>query len=234
MARPENKRDLEQLRDDVRAALRRWTDHDAADPGLTLVELFAYLAESLSRYADALAAESYLGSARRAPEVQVEIDGERWERRPSLDRSGPDDRHFTLGDTEDGTATILFGDGEHGRRPPTGARTSVTYRSGSRYASVHMQEGRVVIDADWTDRSVGKACGIYRAVVVDATDPTGAGRLLVQLPGITGAASMWAMPCYPPAALPTAVPQAVSTVWVLFEEGDLERPVWLGSLSQQP
>ena len=35
-------------------------------------------------------------------------------------------------------------------------------RPGKRYTSVLLQEGRVVIDADWNEASGREVCGIYR------------------------------------------------------------------------
>jgi len=42
-----------------------WTDFNQSDPGITLLELFAYLADALTYYNDAIAAEQR--SRRRRP-----------------------------------------------------------------------------------------------------------------------------------------------------------------------
>ena len=42
-----------------------WTDRNAADVGVMLVELFAYLGDHLAAAQDAVAAEAYLGTARQ-------------------------------------------------------------------------------------------------------------------------------------------------------------------------
>ena len=70
--------------------------------------------------------------------------------------------------------------------------------------------------------------GIYRATVVNTTDPLTKGRLYVSVldtPGATG----WAMPCTAYAAnnKPPAPPVG-ENVWVMFEDGDANSPVWLG------
>jgi hypothetical protein len=43
----------------------RWTDDNEHDPGITLVELFGYLADALSYYEDAVAAEARVATRRR-------------------------------------------------------------------------------------------------------------------------------------------------------------------------
>lgn len=69
--------------------------------------------------------------------------------------------------------------------------------------------------------------GVYRAVVADSRDPDGLGRLKVRIPALTGAAtSEWIYPVI--GAGYVVVPKAGEQVWVLFEAGDVENPVWLG------
>jgi hypothetical protein len=46
-----------------------WTDRNAADTGVTLVEIFAYLGDLLAAAQDAVSAEAYLGTARRRVSV---------------------------------------------------------------------------------------------------------------------------------------------------------------------
>jgi hypothetical protein len=62
-------RDYEALRirllDRLSALLPGWTDRSPADPGVMLVELFAYLGDRLAYWQDAVAEEAYLASARR-------------------------------------------------------------------------------------------------------------------------------------------------------------------------
>lgn len=57
----------------------------------------------------------------------VSVDGEPWMQVASLQQTGADDKAFAL-DPEDGT--VRFGDGEHGRRPASGAAITVSYRQG--------------------------------------------------------------------------------------------------------
>jgi hypothetical protein len=63
---------------------------------------------------------------RRLPEVTVSVDGERWTQTANLRQAGRTDRVFQL--TSDGR--VVFGDGEHGARPPTGGSVNVSYRAG--------------------------------------------------------------------------------------------------------
>jgi len=147
----EHRDPLQRVVETARDELRRWTDATDRDPGIAIVELLAFVADALSSYADAIAEESYLGSRARFENVRVEVDGQPWRRMTSLDESGPDDQHFVVTRTDGGPTVIEFGDGVHGRRPPAGDGLRVSYRSGSRYASVTMQQGRVELDTDWSD-----------------------------------------------------------------------------------
>jgi hypothetical protein len=68
--------------------------------------------------------------------------------------------------------------------------------------------------------------GKYRGVVVDREDPERALRLRVTVPEVLGEQTVWAMPCLP-CGDPT-VPAIGAHVWVEFEAGDLDRPIWSG------
>ncbi len=73
--------------------------------------------------------------------------------------------------------------------------------------------------------------GKYRGVVLQNVDPQGIGRLQVQVIGVFTLASSWAMPCFPVAGLQTgsvAVPPMGAGVWVEFERGDPDYPIWTG------
>ena len=48
-----------------RAQSPDWTDFNRSDPGVTLLELFGYLAELLAYYQDRVAAEARLATRRR-------------------------------------------------------------------------------------------------------------------------------------------------------------------------
>lgn len=73
------------------------------------------------------------------------------------------------------------------------------------------------------------AFGIYRGVVVQV-DKTPLRRLRVTVPLLMGAHSVWAFPCVPleEALSPQETAQAGDSVWVMFEGGDLNYPVWVG------
>jgi hypothetical protein len=45
---------------DIRTRSPAWTDFNRSDPGVTLLELLAYLADALASYQDAIAAEQRL------------------------------------------------------------------------------------------------------------------------------------------------------------------------------
>jgi hypothetical protein len=72
--------------------------------------------------------------------------------------------------------------------------------------------------------------GKYRGTVVDNQDEPPSGRLLVSVPGIV--ITNWAMPCVPltDVAMGTFMrPRIGANVWVEFERGDPDKPIWVGS-----
>lgn len=74
--------------------------------------------------------------------------------------------------------------------------------------------------------------GKYRGSVVNNVDPLGQGRLLLLVTDVYGlATSPWAMPCLPFTGKQMgmwALPQINAGVWVEFEQGDPQRPIWTG------
>ena len=63
--------------------------------------------------------------------------------------------------------------------------------------------------------------GTFRGVVVDDADPIGARRLLVSVPEVHGGGSAWAA-----AGSSGSAPAVGDLVWVSFENGDSDYPVW--------
>jgi uncharacterized protein involved in type VI secretion and phage assembly len=74
--------------------------------------------------------------------------------------------------------------------------------------------------------------GKYRGTVLNNVDPMQIGRLLVQVPDVTGLTpSSWAMPCFPITGKQMGaymIPQIGTGVWVEFEQGDPDHPIWSG------
>jgi len=74
--------------------------------------------------------------------------------------------------------------------------------------------------------------GKYRGTVIENIDPLQIGRVLVQVPDLKGETpTSWAMPCVPVAGIEAGcflVPPIGSQVWVDFEQGDPDYPVWTG------
>ena len=77
-----------------------------------------------------------------------------------------------------------------------------------------------------------KFFGKYRGTVIDNIDPLQTGRLLVQVPDVSNILpSTWAMPCLPFAGIQSgfyAVPAIGSQVWIEFEQGNPDYPIWVG------
>lgn len=74
--------------------------------------------------------------------------------------------------------------------------------------------------------------GKYRGTVINNIDPQQSGRLLVQVPDVFGlGTSSWAVACVPLAGKQMGawfVPQIGAGVWVEFEKGDADYPIWSG------
>jgi Type VI secretion system/phage-baseplate injector OB domain len=68
--------------------------------------------------------------------------------------------------------------------------------------------------------------GIYRATVVNRSDPQNKRRLQVIVPDVLGLVVVWANACVAPGS--RVQPMEGTSVWVQFEGGDLQRPVWVG------
>lgn len=73
--------------------------------------------------------------------------------------------------------------------------------------------------------------GKYRGTVLDNEDPRRLGRLKVQAPSLPGMTGSWALPCVPYAGDQVgfyAMPPVGAHVWIEFEGGDLDAPIWAG------
>ena len=74
--------------------------------------------------------------------------------------------------------------------------------------------------------------GVYRGNVVNNVDPLQTGRILATAPDVSGLTpTTWAVPSVPIAGKQMGtfmVPQIGSGVWLQFEAGDPDRPVWTG------
>ncbi len=77
-----------------------------------------------------------------------------------------------------------------------------------------------------------KLYGKYRGTVVNNVDPEQIGRIQAIVPGAEGLLpSSWAMPCLPWAGINTGmftVPPIGAGVWIEFEQGDPDYPIWTG------
>jgi len=63
--------------------------------------------------------------------LEVRVDGVRWDEAPSLYELGPSDERYIVRRSDDGKAEVVFGDGVHGARVPTGLENvTARYRSG--------------------------------------------------------------------------------------------------------
>ena len=74
--------------------------------------------------------------------------------------------------------------------------------------------------------------GKYRGVVTDNKDPLMIGRVRAKVPDVMGdLESGWAMPCAPFGGSGMgffALPKVGAGVWIEFEQGDPDYPIWAG------
>jgi Type VI secretion system/phage-baseplate injector OB domain len=74
--------------------------------------------------------------------------------------------------------------------------------------------------------------GKYRGLVIENIDPLQIGRVMAQVPDLFGEIpTSWAMPCVPAAGIQSGifvVPPIGSQVWMEFEQGDPDYPIWTG------
>jgi hypothetical protein len=69
--------------------------------------------------------------------------------------------------------------------------------------------------------------GIYRATVLNISDPEQLGRVQILVPSVSGQASGWAMPCLAVGASTKGV-RVGDMAWVMFEQGNASYPVFMG------
>lgn len=74
--------------------------------------------------------------------------------------------------------------------------------------------------------------GKYRGTVANNIDPMQQGRIQVNVPAVLGGGQLsWAMPCTPYAGSGVGfftIPPTGANVWVEFEGGDPDYPIWSG------
>jgi uncharacterized protein involved in type VI secretion and phage assembly len=74
--------------------------------------------------------------------------------------------------------------------------------------------------------------GKYRGTVINVEDPMRMGRIMAEVPQVYGMLpSTWAMPCVSFAGIQSgewAVPPLGAGVWMEFEQGDPNYPIWTG------
>jgi hypothetical protein len=74
--------------------------------------------------------------------------------------------------------------------------------------------------------------GKYRGTVANNIDPEQRGRIQAIVPDVQGLVpTTWALPCVPIAGKQQGVfqvPQIGAAVWIEFEQGDPDHPIWVG------
>ena len=74
--------------------------------------------------------------------------------------------------------------------------------------------------------------GKYRGTVENNVDPRQLGRIQIKVPTVLGSSTLsWAMPCSPYAGSGVGfftIPPTGANIWVEFERGDPDFPIWVG------
>jgi hypothetical protein len=73
--------------------------------------------------------------------------------------------------------------------------------------------------------------GKFRGKVIDNVDPLFQGRIMADVPAIPGSLLNWALPCTPYAGFDVGfytIPPIGANVWIEFEAGDPNYPIWAG------
>jgi hypothetical protein len=82
------------------------------------------------------------------------------------------------------------------------------------------------------DERTTRYYGKYRGTVFNNVDPEQRGRIQAIVPDVQGLIpTTWALPCLPIAGKQEGfymVPQVGAAVWMEFEQGDPEYPIWVG------
>ncbi len=105
------------------------------------------------------------------------------------------------------------------------------------------------LGSDRIERLENQYFGKYRGVVISNQDPQKLGRLRIWVPSLfptegnlppdedSPCVTDWAWPCLPfggPNQGMFFVPEAQSKVWVEYEEGNLDSPIWVGAFWSAP
>lgn len=115
-----------------------------------------------------------------------------------------------------------------GQRRAPGVRPTLVFDMPEHEEQASLRASGDSPNAGRTDR---RLYGKYRGKVMDNVDPLFLGRLQVSVPAIPGAYFSWAMPCVPyagPGVGFHAIPPIDANIWVEFEDGDTEYPIWTG------
>ena len=114
---------LRRLAGELEAAARHelpWHDANERDLGAILADLLASLADALADHQALVSSEAYLRTQADPGllRLAVTIDGSLWRRVAGLESAGPSDPVYVAERGAEGSLTLRFDDGQHGRRPP--------------------------------------------------------------------------------------------------------------------
>lgn len=93
-----------------------------------------------------------------------------------------------------------------------------------------------ISEKQFLERYKNRWFGKYRAFIRDNNDPERLGRCRLEIPAVLGTGednwSNWAYPCFPYGGSEDMgmflIPEEGATVWVEFEGGEVQYPIWVG------
>lgn len=138
-----------------------------------------------------------------------------------LDTMDPLDRRRVLVEVPDVSADApVWAVPEHATDPVPSVGDLITVRYENGDEAYPIWSAELVPPAD-APSETGHFLGTFQGLVIDNVDPGGYERLLVEAPDAAPDA-MWAMPAQPG----MSTPGIGDPVWIRFDGGDAERPLW--------
>ncbi|PKO14891.1 MAG: hypothetical protein CVU39_12495 [Chloroflexi bacterium HGW-Chloroflexi-10] len=175
-----------------------------------------------------------MGNNRWEKPAELVINGEIWLQVPDFSQSTAYDRHFVVKYLNSGNEVFVFGNGKKGIRP--GDRYP-GFASAFMLSEVEEEQPQSIGEIDIPIPSIlipeePRLSGIYRAVIISNDDPEGRLRMQVKIDSIPEVGLLWATPVLPLVENELIRPNSGDVVWVSFQNGDPQQPLWLGKISE--
>lgn len=104
--------------------------------------------------------------------------------------------------------------------PAAGDYVVIRYESGDEWYPIWASDGSAPTGPEAAEDTDGR--GTFRGTVLDNADPEGRSRLVVEVPDLWPGQPVWANP----EMSAESVPDVGAAVWIRFDQGDYQYPVW--------